>query len=88
MQQKNDLFSANPITPSLLTQTSNKQSNAYIHEYHQLEYMKNKIDYIIGARIWKRSLTEIKMWAGADCEINHEILMCKFQMKLRLRSRS
>ena len=44
---------------------------------------RNQIDYIIGRKRWKSSIVTAKTWPGADCGTDHELLMCKFRMKLK-----
>ena len=44
---------------------------------------RNQIDYIIGRKRWKSSIVTVKTWPGADCGTDHELLMCKFRMKLK-----
>ena len=43
---------------------------------------KNQIDYICSQR-WRSSIQSRKTRAGADCGLDHELLIAKFRLKLK-----
>ena len=44
---------------------------------------RNQIDYIVCNRRWKNSIQSAKTRLGADCSLDHEILIAKFRLKLK-----
>lgn len=44
---------------------------------------KDQIDYIVGTRRWKSSVTATKTWPEAEFEMCHELFKCNFQVKLK-----
>ena len=46
---------------------------------------KNQIDYICENQRWKSSITSTKTKPGADCGTDHQLLLCKFKLKLKKR---
>ena len=42
---------------------------------------QNRIDYILCSQIWRSSIQSAKTRLGADCGLDHEILMAKFRLK-------
>ncbi|CAF4391546.1 unnamed protein product, partial [Rotaria magnacalcarata] len=49
---------------------------------------KNQIDYILCSQRWGSSLQLAKTRPGADCGSDHELLIAKFQMKLKTTSKT
>ena len=41
----------------------------------------NKIDYILCSRRWRNSIQSAKTRLGADCGLDHELLIAKFRLK-------
>ncbi|XP_049739840.1 craniofacial development protein 2-like [Elephas maximus indicus] len=44
---------------------------------------RNQIDYIYGKRRWKSSISSVRTRPGADCGTDHQLLICKFKLKLK-----
>ena len=65
--------------------------------YRQLEFYKrrlytwtsqdgqhrNQIDYILGSQRWRSSIQSAKTRLGADCGLDHELLIGKFKLRLK-----
>ena len=43
----------------------------------------NQIDYIICSQRWRSSIQSAKTRLGADCGLDHELLLAKFRLKLK-----
>ena len=43
----------------------------------------NKIDYILCSQRWRSSIQSRKTRPGADCGLDHELLIAKFRLKLK-----
>ena len=43
---------------------------------------QNQIDYIICNQRWRSSIQSAKTRLGADCGLDHELLIAKFRLKL------
>ena len=43
----------------------------------------NQIDYILCSQRWRRSIQSTKIRPGADCGLDHELLITKFRLKLK-----
>ena len=43
----------------------------------------NHIDYILCSQIWRSSTQSAKTRLGADCGLDHELLIAKFRLKLK-----
>ncbi len=48
---------------------------------------KNQIDFICVCQWWISSIITVKTKPGVDCGTDHELLMCKFKIKLRKKRR-
>ena len=44
---------------------------------------QNQIDYIICSQRWRSSIQSANTRPGADCSSDHELLLAKFQLKLK-----
>ena len=44
---------------------------------------RNQIDYILCSQRWRSSLQSVKTRCGADCGLDHELLIAKFRRKLK-----
>ena len=44
---------------------------------------QNQIDYILSRKIWRSSIQPAKTRPGADCGLDHELLINKFRLKLK-----
>ena len=44
---------------------------------------KNQIDYILWSQRWRSSIQSAKTRSGADCGLDHELLIAKFRLKLK-----
>ena len=44
---------------------------------------RNQIDYILCSQRWRISIQSAKTRPGADCGIDHELLISKFRLKLK-----
>ena len=44
---------------------------------------QNQIDYILCSQRWRRSIQSTKTRPGADCGLDHELLIAKFRLKLK-----
>ena len=44
---------------------------------------RNQIDYILCSQRWRSSLQSAKRRLGADCGLDHELLIVKFRLKLK-----
>ena len=44
---------------------------------------RNQIDYILCSQRWKSSIQSAKTRPGADCGLDHELLIAKFRLKLK-----
>ena len=42
---------------------------------------RNQIDYILCSQRWRRSIRSAKTRLGADCDLDHELLIAKFRLK-------
>ena len=43
----------------------------------------NKIDYILCSQRWRSSIQSAKTRPGADCSLDHELLIAKIRLKLK-----
>ena len=48
---------------------------------------RNHIDYILCSQRWRSSIQSAKTRPGADCDSDHELLIAKFRLKLKSRTR-
>ena len=44
---------------------------------------RNQIDYILCSQRWRSSTQSAKTRLGADCDLDHELLVAKFRLKLK-----
>ena len=44
---------------------------------------QNQINYILCSQIWRNSIQSAKTRLGADCGLDHELLIAKFRYKLK-----
>ena len=44
---------------------------------------QNQIDYILCSQRWRSSIQSAKTRPGADCGLDHELLIAKFRFKLK-----
>ena len=44
---------------------------------------QNQIDYILCSQRWRSSIQSAKTRSGADCGLDHELLIAKFRLKLK-----
>ena len=44
---------------------------------------QNQIDYILYSQRWRSSIQSAKIRPGADCGLDHELLIAKFGLKLK-----
>ena len=44
---------------------------------------RNQIDYILCSQGWRNSIQSAKTRLGADCGLDHELLIAKFRLKLK-----
>ena len=44
---------------------------------------QNQIDYILCSQRWRSSIQSAKTRLGADCGLDHELLIAKFRLKLK-----
>ena len=44
---------------------------------------RNEIDYILCSQKWRSSIQSAKTRPGADCGLDHELLIAKFRLKLK-----
>ena len=44
---------------------------------------QNQIDYILCSKRWRSSIESAKTRWGADCGLDHELLIVKFRLKLK-----
>ena len=44
---------------------------------------RNQIDYILSSKRWRSSIQSTKTRSGADCGLDHELLIAKFRLKLK-----
>ena len=44
---------------------------------------RNQIDYVLCSQRWKSSIQSAKTRLGADCGLDHELLIAKFRLKLK-----
>ena len=44
---------------------------------------QNQIDYILCSQRWRSSIQSAKTRPGADCGLDHELLIAKFKLKLK-----
>ena len=49
---------------------------------------QNQIDYILCSQIWRGSIQSAKTSPGADCGSDHELLIAKFRLKLKVKVKS
>lgn len=47
-------------------------------------HSKNQIDYILAKQRWKTSIRNCRTYPGADCGSDHQLLMAKVQLKLKV----
>ena len=45
---------------------------------------QNQIDYILCSQRWRSSILSAKIRPGADCGSDHELLIAKFRLKLKI----
>ena len=43
----------------------------------------NQVDYILCSQRWRSSIQSAKIRLGADCDLDHELLIAKFRFKLK-----
>ena len=66
-------------------------ANTIFQEYKRCFYTwtspdgqyQNQIDYILCSRRWKSFIQSTKTRPGADCDLDHELLIAKFRLKLK-----
>ncbi|XP_064145799.1 craniofacial development protein 2-like [Loxodonta africana] len=66
-------------------------TNTFFHQHKWQLYTqtspdgthRNQIDYICGKRRWKSSISSVRTRPGADCGTDHQLLICKFKLKLK-----
>ncbi|XP_064139950.1 craniofacial development protein 2-like [Loxodonta africana] len=66
-------------------------ANIFFHQHKRGLYTwtspdgthRNQIDYICGKRRWKSSISSVRTKPGTDGGIDHQLLMCKFKLKLK-----
>ena len=73
--QENSLVIANT-----LLQQHKRQLYTWTSPYGQYQ---NQIDYILCSQRWRNSIQSAKTRPGADCSSDHELLIAKFQLKLK-----
>ena len=44
---------------------------------------RNQIDYILCSQKWRNSIQSAKTRPGAECSLDHELLIAKFRLKLK-----
>ena len=44
---------------------------------------QNQIDYVFCSQRWRSSIQSAKTRPGADCGLDHELLIAKFRLKLK-----
>ena len=44
---------------------------------------RNQVDYILCSQRWRSSIQSVKTRPGADCGLDHELLIAKFRLKLK-----
>ena len=44
---------------------------------------RNQIDYILCSQKWRKSIQSAKTRPGAECSLDHELLIAKFRLKLK-----
>ena len=44
---------------------------------------QNQIDYILCGQRWRSSIQSAKTRLGADCDLDHELIIAKFRLKLK-----
>jgi len=44
---------------------------------------QNQIDYILYSQRWRNSIQSVKTKPGANCGLDHELLIAKFRLKLK-----
>ena len=44
---------------------------------------QNQIDYILCSQRWRSSIQSVKTTLGADCGLDHELLIAKFRLKFK-----
>ena len=49
---------------------------------------QNQIDYILCSQIWRGSIQSAKTSPGADCGSDHELIIAKFRLKLKVKVKS
>ena len=44
---------------------------------------QNQIDYVLCSRRWRRSIQSVKTRPGANCGLDHQLIIAKFRLKLK-----
>lgn len=74
------------VTSRSLVISSTTFSHRSIHKYtkksHDIRIM-NQIDYVLIAKKYWSSITDVKNYQGADCDMDHFLIICKFRLKLQ-----
>ena len=47
------------------------------------DQLRNQTDYILCSQRWRSSIQSAKTRVGADCGLDHELLIAKFRLKLK-----
>lgn len=62
--------------------------DVYINGCNQVEYTIIILDYIIGSKRWKCSITTTKIWLCASSEKHYKLLILKFQVNLKWKTKA
>ena len=73
--QENTLVIANT-----LSQQPKRQVCTWISPNDQYQ---NQTDYVLCSQRWRNSIESVKKRPGADCGLDHELLIIKFRLKLK-----
>ena len=60
-----------------------KQKRDSTHGHHQMVNTEIRFDYILCSQRWRSSVQSAKTRPGANCGLDHELLMAKLRLKLK-----
>ena len=65
------------------THSSNNTREDSTHGHHQMVDTEIRIDYNLCSQRWRSFIQSAKTRPGADCGLDHELLIAKFRLKLK-----
>jgi len=72
----------------LVSSTTFPQKNIHKHTWKSPdERTMNQIDHVLIAKKYRSSITDVRIYRVADCDMDHFLVICNFRLKLQKASR-